>query len=112
MRVGNGRKVRLAPGLAVGESLSYDGASDSSFRPATATDAWEPLAVVVASTEERYLEAALAACRWNVRDVSRLLRVPYGTLWKKLKRYGLTRSTARPMTGPAPQRGAAERHSS
>jgi transcriptional regulator of acetoin/glycerol metabolism len=54
-----------------------------------------PLNVYLARAEESYLVRALARCGGSVLRTACLAHVPYGTLWKKLKRYGLTRPRRR-----------------
>ncbi|MCA9645882.1 MAG: hypothetical protein KC492_34565, partial [Myxococcales bacterium] len=44
------------------------------------------------ATEVDRISEALAQHRWNVSAVSRALKIPRATLYRKLKRYGLTPS--------------------
>src|SRR5690606_1591082 len=44
------------------------------------------------ATEVERISEALALHRWNVSAVSRALKIPRATLYRKLKRYGLTPS--------------------
>ena len=48
--------------------------------------------------EALQIAAALRAARWNVAEVCRTLAIPRTTLYRKLRRYGLTRP---PGAGPA-----------
>ena len=45
--------------------------------------------------EAERIAEALAANRWNVAKVSRLLGIPRPTLYRKLKRYGISRGSGR-----------------
>ncbi len=43
--------------------------------------------------ERRHIEETLVHCGWNQREAAKRLSIGYNTLWRKIKEYGLERST-------------------
>jgi two-component system NtrC family response regulator len=73
-------------------ALDPAGAADLGRPPAALVDAARPLRATVLATEREALVAALAASGWNCARAAASLGISRMTLYRRLKRLGLTRN--------------------